>query len=662
MPPIDVTTPVVVLRLDHHGALGIVRSLGRLGVPCWGVHQSSDAPALKSAYACGGFVWDIHREPAARSLAFLLQLAGDLGGRPILLPSNDETALFVAENAAQLRSAWRFQENGARLVRQLYDKRAMHALAQKLGMPTAQTLFPRSREELREAEVRFPVVLKAGDGIHIAHRTGEKMVIVHSAGELLEAYDRLEDPEQPSLMLQEYIPGGEDSQWMFNGYFDARSDCLFGVTGKKLRQSPVYTGMTSLGVCLHNATVDRLTRDFMKAIGYRGILDIGYRYDARDGAYKVLDVNPRVGSTFRLFVGDDGMDVVRALYLDLTGQPVPPSRSCQGRKWLVEELDLASSIRYAKDGVLGAGEWLRSFQGVRESGWFAADDLGPFADLCVRVAANRVRRKRPRRDHQAQVTRHFSRSARYWREVYHQTRLEPLVYQERHATALRWVDSLALAPGVRALEVGCGAGYASLALARRGCSVKALDATPEMVAMTQAAAEAAGLSQLQAVHGDVNALPFPEEAFDLVLALGVLPWMASEAQALGEMARVLRRGGWLIASADNRMSLQRVLDPRTSPLWAPPRSLAKRLLRRRPEALPVKNHSPAAVDSLVRAAGLEKIESTSVGFGPFSLFERKLLPEPTSLEVHRTLQRRARAGWPILRAGGSHYLILARKP
>ena len=82
---------------------------------------------------------------------------------------------------------------------------------------------------------------------------------------------------------------------------------------------------------MHDTTVR-----FMHELGYRGILDIGYRFDERDGEYKLLDVNPRIGATFRLFVGDDGMDVLRALYLDLTGQEVAattaPHRPPLGRR------------------------------------------------------------------------------------------------------------------------------------------------------------------------------------------------------------------------------------------------------------------------------------------------------------------------------------------
>jgi predicted ATP-grasp superfamily ATP-dependent carboligase len=100
-----------------------------------------------------------------------------------------------------------------------------------------------------------------------------------------------------------------------------------------------------------------------------------FRYDARDGQYKLLDVNPRLGSTFRLFVSTDGLDVVRACYLDLTGQPVSSARVSEGRKWMVEDFDLVSSLRYMLDGNLHLVDWVKSLRGIHESAFFAKDDL-----------------------------------------------------------------------------------------------------------------------------------------------------------------------------------------------------------------------------------------------------------------------------------------------
>ena len=133
----------------------------------------------------------------------------------------------------------------------------------------------------------------------------------------------------------------------------------------------------------------------MKSIGYRGPLDLGYRFDVRDGRYKVLDINPRVGGMFRLFVGGNGIDVVRATYLDMTGQQVVASPAREGRKWLAEDCDWFSALRYYRDGKLSFRDWCQSLQDVDEMSYFAKDDLWPLAGLMtmqLRWAWNRGRK------------------------------------------------------------------------------------------------------------------------------------------------------------------------------------------------------------------------------------------------------------------------------
>jgi predicted ATP-grasp superfamily ATP-dependent carboligase len=387
----DVSTPVVILTLYNHLGLGLVRSLGRLGVPVYCVHPDPAIPAMHSRYAAGKHAWDVVGSSPDATVEYLLRLGKSLGRRSILVHTSDDTATLVADNAEALKERFIFPDVPGPLIRSLTSKREMFFLAKKLGIPTAETTFPQSRADVVESlgEVRFPVMLKGIDGQLLEQRTGKKMVIVRDRDGLLDQYDRLEDPARPNLMLQEYIPGGEDSVWMFNGYFNERSECLAAFTGRKIRQAPAYTGFTSLGVCLRNDAVEDVTKEFMKRVGYRGMLDIGYRYDARDGTYKVLDVNPRIGATFRLFVAENGLDVARAAYLDLTGQAVPASRFREGRKWLVEDRDLVSSLRYYRDGVLSPGEWLRSFRGVEETAYFAADDPAPF----FRMVWNHLKKK-----------------------------------------------------------------------------------------------------------------------------------------------------------------------------------------------------------------------------------------------------------------------------
>jgi predicted ATP-grasp superfamily ATP-dependent carboligase len=376
----DTSLPVLVLQMQHHGALGVMRSLGRLGVPMYGVHPTRRPVASFSKYCRKVFALDLDETPPEQSVERLREIARSIGSTPLLLPTNDESSLFLARNAAALQNTFVFPANSAEVVWSLYNKRSMYGLAKQLSIPTPDTIFPESSKDVLEfcERAQFPVMLKASDNIRTARRAGRKMVIARSQDELIDQYHAMEDGSHPSLMLQEYIPGGDDSVWMLNGYFDERAECLFSITARKIHQTPVYTGMTALGVCFPNPAIESSTKTLARAVGYKGILDIGYRYDARDGQYKLLDVNPRLGATFRLFVGDDGMDVTRAEYLHFTGQPIPPSNICTGRKWILEDADLASCIQYYRDGVLSLRDWLGSYRGIDECAWYAADDLMPF--------------------------------------------------------------------------------------------------------------------------------------------------------------------------------------------------------------------------------------------------------------------------------------------
>lgn len=376
---IDISVPCVVICPGYHGH-GVARSLGRLGIPVYGVHKDPRSPTAKSRYWRESLVWDLSRASAGESVEWFIQLARRTGSRPILIPTDDHSCHFVEDNAEILQRGYRFPRQPAGLARSLSNKQQMYRLCKENSIPTPETVFPRSRDDVVKfiKDATFPVMLKGIDTVALQLRVGVRMIIAKDADTLLQYYDDMEAPDTPSLMLQEYIQGGAEDVWMFDGYFNDESNCLFGITGRKLRQYPAYTGMTSLGVCENNETVLNLVKNFMKSVGYRGILDIGYKYNRDNGKYYLLDPNPRLGCSFRLFVDSHGMDVVRALYFDMTGQPVRTGELKEGRKWVVEPFDIVSSYRYWRDGNLRLTDWVRSFRGVEEAQWFARDDMRPF--------------------------------------------------------------------------------------------------------------------------------------------------------------------------------------------------------------------------------------------------------------------------------------------
>ena len=271
------------------------------------------------------------------------------------------------------------------LVERLYSKQGLYEMCLDHDVHAPLTVFPQSRDEAREALEggRFPLMLKPIDNLRFKRRNGIPMYIARDASDALAAYDRLEDLAAPNLTLQEYIPGPSSSVWVFTGYFDSNSDLVFGAGGAKLRQYPIHTGTTCFGVVRSNPEMEALVARLVKALGYVGVFDCGFRLDVRDGRHKLLDVNPRVGANFRQCVGRGGMDVVRALYLDLTGQPVPADVPDEGRVWWVENYDLAAAVDSARVSELSLRRWLGSLRAVTEPAWFAHDDPAPFRAMCA---------------------------------------------------------------------------------------------------------------------------------------------------------------------------------------------------------------------------------------------------------------------------------------
>ena len=267
-------------------------------------------------------------------------------------------------------------------------------------------------------------------------------------------------------------------------------------------------------------------------------------------------------------------------------------------------------------------------------------------------------------DAQRVVDAHFVATAGYWDDVYTGHDVQSAIYRDRCATVLRLIDDLALPRAARILEIGCGAGWLAVALAERGWRVDAVDTVGPMVASTRARARAAGVGErVRTSVVDAHRLPFAAGSFDLVVAVGVAPWLAALPLALGEMTRVLTPDGRAVLTADNRWRVNYLVDPRWFPPLAPLRGRLRAMLARlRGEARPRHHmYAPRVFDRLLARAGLSPVRRASVGFGPFTFCGLPLLGETSSVRLHERLQRLAERGTIGLRTGGAHYVVVARR-
>ena len=391
--------PVVILKLRasplHSGSLGMVRSLGRLGIELHVLGEQGGSPLGRSRYVRTGIARPSDSSP--EQLAQWIHDQAPTGGA-LLVPVDDDGAIFVQQHADILDDAYVFPRLPHGLVRKIVGKDSLSALAASAGVPTPKHSIPSTRRQLEDflARSTFPVVVKKLLPGALGRPDSTRSVdIVDTAETVRDLWAQHLVGGSPNCLLQEYIPGGPETVWMVNAYANEHSDLHFAASGRKLRQSPPTTGATSLGICEHNEKVIGLTAQLVKHIGYRGIVDIGWRFDERDSEYKLLDFNPRIGATFRLFVGRRGMDVLRACYLDMTGQPVEPDEVSDGRKWINEARDTHVAATELLNNRLAVAEYVRSVRGVEETTWWARDDAVPaltmIADGTNKLLSRRAR-------------------------------------------------------------------------------------------------------------------------------------------------------------------------------------------------------------------------------------------------------------------------------
>jgi ubiquinone/menaquinone biosynthesis C-methylase UbiE len=258
------------------------------------------------------------------------------------------------------------------------------------------------------------------------------------------------------------------------------------------------------------------------------------------------------------------------------------------------------------------------------------------------------------------VRAHFRRDAEYWRSIYDDPDDRAgAVYRERLERVLAGVDALRLGPPARVVDVGAGAGLASVALAQRGYDVLAVDSTRRMLELTEARAAAAGAT-VRVAEADASSLPVENGSVDLVVAVGLLPWLQDPRLVLNEFRRVLRPGGGVVVTADNRWRLTELADPSLSPLLAPVRRHVVRPLKRRRGWTDVpfqpRRHTPSGLESLVADAGFTVRESSTVGYGPLSIMRR---PLPSRLSIALEARAARHASAPVLRSLGVHVVVTA---
>jgi predicted ATP-grasp superfamily ATP-dependent carboligase len=388
----DRSVPALLVKIGHyplqHIGLGVVRTLGRIGVPVYAITEDRWTPAAVSRYCAGRFVQhSTGLEDPELLLSRLVEVGRQLGRPAIAVPTDEEAAVLLAEHATELSDYFLLPQVAPGLPRRLASKRGLYELCLESGIPAPASAFPATLGEVNEfaARASFPVVVK-----NLEAWVRRRAPVVPGTTEVLRTPEELLAlattwDEAPSVILQDYIPREDAEDWIVHLYCDADSDCVALFTGLKIRAWPPHAGMTACAYIVDNPGLAEMARRFCKQIGFSGIADLDWRLDRRDGEYKLVDFNPRVGSQFRLFETEAGIDVVRAMHLDLTGRRIPLSSQRNGRRFVAETLDGLAYLTYLRNNGYTTPAKPRHSTST-EFAWLAWDDPLPFAAMSARFA------------------------------------------------------------------------------------------------------------------------------------------------------------------------------------------------------------------------------------------------------------------------------------
>jgi ubiquinone/menaquinone biosynthesis C-methylase UbiE len=270
-------------------------------------------------------------------------------------------------------------------------------------------------------------------------------------------------------------------------------------------------------------------------------------------------------------------------------------------------------------------------------------------------------------DEQKMVDRLFNDKAVYWAKIYDEKSVYAIIHQQRLTFALNYVDELSIRKTSPILEIGCGAGFMAIELAKRGFEVEATDNVPAMIKQTEKNAKQNNVeNRIHTAIANIHKLSYKDESFELIVALGVIPWIPNLRQALSEVSRVLKPGGFAVLNVINRFRLNQIFDPLCSPAFESTRRLLKRELtkiglRHMHTDATIHLYSIKELIAYLQEVNLINIKNVNFGFGPFTFLRQNLFKEEMGIKIQQRLQSYANIGFPVFRSIGSQYVILVRK-
>jgi predicted ATP-grasp superfamily ATP-dependent carboligase len=351
--------PAIILGGDI-GALSIARSLGAAGIQVYAINN----PFADVRYSRFCKWIDLPESSAIASeqwAAYLLGKESEHLRGAVLLAGSDEAVELIAEHRQSLSEKFVLDLSNPAAQRCMLDKLCTYRAAQAAGVPTPKFWVADTREQLERLrhELVFPLILKPIHGHKFARKFAKAYTVVHCFDDLLDAFDTVCSAGIRTFLV-EMIPGLDDKLCSYYTYLDENGNNLIDFSKRVIRRYPLNMGGSTYHITDYVPDIQGLALALFRQVGLRGVANVEFKMDERDGKLKLIECNARFTAADCLLVAS-GLNLPLFVYDRLTGRsPQAPSSYCLGLRLWRPVADFVAYRQLTKMGLLTFGTWLRS--------------------------------------------------------------------------------------------------------------------------------------------------------------------------------------------------------------------------------------------------------------------------------------------------------------
>ena len=314
----------------------------------------------------------------------------------VLVSCGDNYTGLMARARAALEPYYKFACPTPELVAELDTKEFFYQACERHGLSYPRT-FGCTNENYKTVELPFPFpcIIKASNSVaywncKFPHK--KKVFVAYNK----EEFDAItaaiySSSYQDNLVLQEYIPGDDNCMRVLNCYSGLDHKVKLMALGRPLLEEQTPEGIGNYAAIM-NVRDDELMekmKAFLEDVGWEGFSNFDMKYDARDGKYKLFEMNPRQGRS-SFFVTASGYNLAKWLVEDVVEHKeqgltiadahhlwmIAPAGII--KKYLKDEALLAEAKELMRQGKVSHQLFCKEDAGLKRRIWYIKNQLNNY--------------------------------------------------------------------------------------------------------------------------------------------------------------------------------------------------------------------------------------------------------------------------------------------